>query len=193
MNKKIITISGYSGSGKSTLISQIEKEYNIGIIKFGTVHKKCVKDSGYSYAKDWIKEKGFEPYHNQLLLYFRDELISRIGKENEILVIDGMFSDKCFSYIKNIDSIKLTNIVLDAHYEVRIRRMMERENIDYNTAVQHLYTTDCIKEHAGLSNIIKQYDYIINANLSRENIKNKCIEILKEVKCIDKNVIVEKE
>lgn len=180
--KKIITISGYSGSGKSTLIERLSQKYEFDIIKFGMVHRECTKYSGYQYAKDWIKEKGFDAYEKQLLVFFRDKLISTVNMNNSMIIIDGVFSDKCFKYMKSVSGISLNNIVLNTNYNVRVNRIMERENLNYDEAIRHLYVTDEIKQKAGLSNIIKNYDYIIDGNISKDQIMKKCLLILK---CIE--------
>ena len=178
MNKKIIMISGRSASGKSTLIKQIKEEYDCVVLSFGKVHKETVKKSEYTYAKEWIKEEGFDSYEKELLVCFRDNIVSIINTNSDFIIIDGIFSEKCFSFIRNIKSIDAINIVLDTSYTTRIKRMMKRENLNYKDAIQHLNTTDGIKEQAGISKITKDYEYIIDGNRSIEQIKEECFSIL---------------
>lgn len=191
--KKIITISGYSGSGKSTLIQQLSQKYQFDIIKFGMVHRESTKNSGYRYAKDWIKEKGFSVYEKQLLICFRDKIISTVNKSNNVIIIDGIFSDKCFKYMRSVEGIKLNNIVLDTSYNVRVSRMMERERMSYDDAIRHLSVTDSIKQEAGLAHIIKDYDYIINGNIQKEQIMEACVSILESLEVYSDSQLIEKE
>lgn len=179
--KNIVAISGYSGSGKSTLIQQLSKKYKFDIIKFGEVHRESTKNSGYRYAKDWIKEKGFSEYEKKLLICFRNKMISTVNSGENNIIIDGIFSDKCFEYLKSINGIQLNNIVLDTSYSIRIKRMMEREQLSFEDAIRHLTVTDSIKLKAGLANIIRDYDCIINANISKEQIMKECISILENL------------
>lgn len=176
----IIVITGYSCSGKSTVIEQLKDISEYSIIKFGSIHRETVKNNGYIYAKDWIKDKGFEIYDENLLNHFRNK-ISLYGVDSNI-IIDGLFSYKCFDYLKNNQIITLNNIVLDTKLDIRITRMIERENMVLQEAIEHLYVTDCIKERSGLSKIMKEYDYIINGNSSREKIKEKCSFIIQSNK-----------
>lgn len=180
MKNKIITIAGYSCSGKSTVIRQLEEVYNCEIIKFGMLHRKCTNENGYTYAKDWIKEKGFEPYEKELMRYYIQELRD-VSAKNKITIIDGIFSYKCFSFMKECQNISLTNIVLNTDYDIRLQRMMKREKLDYNEAEVHLLTADNIKKRAGLSKIIEEPTYVVNGNESIEKIKDKCIYIISKM------------
>ena len=181
MKINIITITGYSCSGKSTLINEIMKEYNFNVIRFGEIHKECVKNNGYPFAKDWIREEGFSSYEKQLLLTFKNKILSLDSGSSvdKNIVIDGIFSDKCFKLLRNVNGINLTNIVLNADYQNRIYRMMERHQMNYQEAVNHLYTTDSIKEKAGLYGILNDFDYIIDGNKTIEEIRERCSLILK--------------
>lgn len=178
MNKNIYSISGYSCSGKTTLIKCICKDYDFDVIQFGLIHKECVKNSGYSYAKDWIREKGFFEYEKKLIELFRTKIDSYALAGHKNLIIDGIFSEKCYNYLEKIKSINLKNIVLNIDFDTRINRMMKREKLSYEKARDHLCVTDCIKEHAGLSNILRKYDYIINKEFSVLELKDIFIPIL---------------
>lgn len=180
MKKNIITITGYSCSGKSTLINGIIKQYNFDVISFGEIHKECVKNNGYLFAKDWIYEKGFKSYENQLLLTFKKKilLLDSDPLESNSIIIDGIFSDKCFKLLRSLSKINLTNIVLNTNYQNRVDRMMKRHNMSYEEAVKHLYTTDSIKKEAGVSDILIDYDYIIDGNKRVEDIRERCSLII---------------
>lgn len=178
MSKKIITITGYSCSGKSTLIDRMEQLCDCDIMKFGMIHKECVKNNGYLYAKDWIKEEGFSVYEKKLSILFKDKLKEMFKDNSRFLMIDGIFSSKCFQLIRDLENIDLTNIVLNTDYDVRIKRMMERQNLGYEEAVQHIYNTDLIKQNAGLQHILKDFDYIIDGNKTKEEIEERCLTIL---------------
>ena len=178
MNKNIYSISGYSCSGKTTLIKSICKDYDFDVIQFGLIHKECVKNSGYSYAKDWIREKGFSEYEEKLIELFGTKINSYALSSHKDLIIDGIFSKKCYNYLEKIKNINLKNIVLNTDFDTRINRMMKREKLSYEKAREHLCVTDCIKEHAGLSDILRKYDYIINKEFSVIELKDIFTSIL---------------
>lgn len=191
MKKKIIAITGYSCAGKTTVIEAIKEQINCDILKFGEIHKECVNKNGYSYAKDWIRLEGFEAYENQLLIFFKNMLKSKIGDSELPIVIDGIFSDKCFRLIRELNSIDFANIVLETPYGIRIERMMSRQNMNYEEAVEHMYNTDLIKESAGLGRILKEFDYKIDGNKTIEEVRKRCVSILKGIECPEK-IILEK-
>ena len=187
MSKKIIAVTGYSASGKSTVINQIHKMYNCSVIRFGAIHKECVKSSGHEYAKSWIKEEGTEPYDNRLVWYFKNYLISAINNNNDLIVIDGIFSHKCFRYLKHISSIDLINVSLDTEDSIRLKRIIKREGLSYTDAVKHLNTADSIKKYVGLYDVIKDSDYCINGNKSEYEIRQEVSLILYGMECMKKS------
>lgn len=193
MNKKIITISGYSCVGKSTLINKMSQLYDCDIMKFGMVHKECVERSQYSYAKDWIRKEGFNFYENQLLLCFKDKLMSMMENQSRYILIDGIFSNKCFSLIRNANRIDVINIVLSAEYNIRIQRMMERQKMSYEKAISHISTTDNIKKQAGLKSILEDFDYLLDANKSKEEINEKCSLIIQGIKYRDEKIVEQRK
>lgn len=178
MSKKIITVTGYSCSGKSTLINRMEQLCNCDIMQFGMIHKECVKNNGYLYAKDWIKEEGFSAYEKELLVLFKNKLKEMLKDNSRLLMIDGIFSSKCFQLIRSLENVELTNIVLNTDYNVRIDRMMERQKLGHEEAVQHMYNTDSIKQNAGLQHILRDFDYMIDGNRSKEQIEEKCLVVV---------------
>lgn len=180
MSNNVITIAGYSCSGKSTVIKQLEEIYNCQILRFGMIHRECVKENGYNYAKDWIKEKGFEVYEMELLKKYIQELKAS-SSSDKLTIVDGIFSYKCFSLMKECKNINLVNIVLSTDYDTRLERMMKREHLNVNEAKNHLATTDCIKERAGLSKIIGEPTCIIDGSKNIEEIKNECLYELSKI------------
>ena len=192
MKRKIIAINGYSCAGKTTVIEAIKEQINCDILKFGEIHKECVKKNGYSYAKDWIKLEGFEAYEKQLLIFFKNMIKSKIGNSELPIVIDGIFSDKCFKLISEIDGIDFSNIVLETEYGIRIERMMNRQNMNYEEAVEHMYNTDLIKESAGIGRILKEFDYKIDGNKTKEEVRKICFSILKGLEFPEKIILEEK-
>lgn len=191
MSKKIITISGYSCAGKSTLVDRISRLHDCDIMKFGLIHKECVDRSKYLYAKDWIREEGFASYENQLLPCFKNRLLSMMHN-NRYILVDGIFSNKCFSIIRGAKGIELINIVLNADYNTRIQRMIERQGMTYEEALAHMNVTDNIKQQAGLKYILEDFDYLLDANKSKEEINEKCSLIIQGIKYREKNIIMPK-
>lgn len=193
MKRKIITITGYSCAGKTSVVEAVKEQITCDILRFGEVHKECVSKNGYSYAKDWIKSEGFKAYEDQLIIFFKNKIKSKIGDNEMPIIIDGIFSNKCFKLIREINGIDSYNIVLDAQYGVRIERMMNRQGMHYEETVKHMYKTDLIKKSAGIEEILRDFDYKIDGNETKEEVRKKCISILRGLKFPEKMILEKSE
>ena len=109
------------------------------------------------------------------------------------IIIDGIFSNKCFKLIREINGIDSYNIVLDAQYGVRIERMMNRQGMHYEETVKHMYKTDLIKKSAGIEEILRDFDYKIDGNETKEEVRKKCISILRGLKFPEKMILEKSE
>ncbi len=186
MRANVITITGYSCAGKSTIVQQLKNTYNCEIMKFGQIHKLCTRENGYDYAKDWIREKGFCEYEEALVKTFALNL-KNIIDANRLVIIDGIFSSKCFEYMKMCECINLINIVIDTSYGNRLRRMMNRERLTQDAAKVHLTTTDGIKARAGIEKIIAQPTYLIDGNMNIEQIENEFVRVIADISMVNEN------
>ena len=175
MKKNVFSICGYSCAGKSTIIKQLIDIYDWYIIRYGDIHREAVKKSGYNLGIDWIKDKGFEEYECGAIDVFK-KTIEECEAKN--IIVDGIFSNKCFQYLKDNRNINLTNILLETTYESRLERAMKREGYTLEKAKKFLKDVDWLKYNAGLSNIMKESDYIINSNDEKSEIKRQIVEIM---------------
>lgn len=170
MKKSIISITGFSCTGKSTILKQFVNNPNLAVIRYADIHREAIRKSGYKLGIDWIREKGFEDYERGTLKVF----IDKIEKCNfDVILIDGIFSNKCFEYMENDENIKLTNILLETPFDKRLRRMSEREGYDIETAKDKLKDADWLKYYAGLCEIMKKANYFIDSDDERENLNRR--------------------
>lgn len=165
MKKNIFAIIGYSCAGKSTLIKEVVNNSNETILRYSDIHWRAIKNSGYKLGIDWIKEKGFDEYENGALDVFTKELEK--DKSNTI-IIDGIFSYKCFKFLKDKKDINLVSILLETSFDKRLKRMIEREGCNENIAQERLKSVDWLKHNAGLFKIMEEANYIINGENTKE-------------------------
>lgn len=178
MKKNIFAISGYSCAGKSTLIRHLIENWRLTTIRYGDIHRETIKRHGYMRGMDWIKSKGFDAYEDGALEVFIEKL-DKCDSEN--LIIDGIFSNKCYQYLKQQKGLKIKNILLETNYENRLRRMIEREGLGLEKAKEKLKNVDWLKYYAGLSEIMQDADYVINSSYNREMITREVDKIVKSV------------
>ena len=70
--------------------------------------------------------------------------------------------------------------------------MIERQKMTYEEAVAHMNITDNIKQQAGLKYILEDYDYLLDANKSKDEINEKCSLIIQGIKYRENNIIMPK-
>lgn len=167
MKKNVFSITGYSCAGKSTLITELIENSQANILRYGEIHWMAIRSSGYKLGIDWIKERGFEEYEDRVLSFFKKELGSC---NSNSIIVDGIFSYKCFEYLKNRKDIELVNILLETNFDNRLIRMMKREGYSEKEADERLKSVDWLKGNAGLIRIIEQADFIIDGENDKEEI-----------------------
>lgn len=178
MNKNIFSICGYSCAGKSTVITRITNAFGLVIIRYGDIHREAIKRSGYKLGMDWVKDKGFEEYEDGALEVFKQK-IKNCPCEN--IIIDGIFSKKCFNFLKEQDNINLTNILLQTTFENRLNRMIEREGYSFEEAMDNLKSVDWLKFNSGLYEIMRQANYIIDSSNDKIEVTSQVVEIIGDV------------
>ena len=178
MKRNVFAISGFSCAGKSTLIRHLIDIWGLTTIRYGDIHREAIKRHGYKLGMDWIKSEGFDAYEDGALEVFIEEL-DKCDSEN--LIIDGIFSNKCYQYLKQQESLQVKNILLETSYENRLRRMIEREGLGLEKAEEKLKSVDWLKYYAGLSKIMQDADYVIDSGYDREFITCEVDRIVKSV------------
>lgn len=178
MKKNVFAITGYSCAGKSTLITELINNSRADIVRYGEIHWRAIRSSGYNLGIDWIKERGFEEYEERALTFFKQELGSC---NSNAIIVDGIFSYKCFEYLKSRKDIELTNILLETSFDKRLIRMMQREGYSEDDAEERLKSVDWLKGNAGLIRIMEQADFRINGETDKEKITGQVLQIVARV------------
>lgn len=136
----IIGIAGQTGSGKTTLASDLCINLNGVLVSFGSFVKAEAKRRGMtgSYTvlqqlgEDLIKELGTEEFVYQVL--------NSVSPGNSpFLIIDGIRHVEILKVIKPL-SIKFFFIYLEIEEITRIKRLQQRDNLDFDSiqkAVHH--------------------------------------------------------
>ena len=175
-NPKKIILSGKAQSGKNET-ANIIKEY------FEKNNKKTVIISYAKYLKDYIKEitnwDGLEETKpRELLQQLGVELIK--NKIDENLLINRIKQDiEVYSYFFDVI------IIGDARFESEIENIKDENTIVLNIVGKENNLTDEQRNHiteTALNNY-NNYDYIIENNQTKEELKEQIIKIMEEIRC----------
>ena len=191
---KIIGITGNSGSGKSTVCEIIKENYNAKIIDADKVAKRLTS-SDTEYLKEIIKTFGksildenkklnrkklsdivFNSKEKKILL---DKLtfkyvVEEIKKEiKNVQNCDYILLDVPLLFESNLDEICDLTVGVIASEDVKIKRIMQRDNISLEKAKSRLNSQS--KEEF----YIKNCDYIINNKEKIDEIINQINKIFK--------------
>lgn len=194
MNQNRIVITGTIGSGKSTL-AQILRDMGYFVIDSDRVNRDLLEVGGANYMA--IKESGlfdsaFEEGHldkkKLAQIIFSDKAkmatINRLTHANIISTIEKEIRQSkektvfieiplFFSMEETIDHDEVW--LVDAQRDVQIQRLMQRDDISYDYAVQKL------ESQAKRDQMIKGSDCIFDNSKNLDFLKNQVIQKVKEV------------
>ena len=191
---KIIGITGNSGSGKSTVCEIIKENYNAKIIDADKVAKSLTtpdteyfKDIINTFGKSILDENSklnrikladivFNSKEKKMLLdkltfkYVVDEIKEKI---KHIQNCDYILLDVPLLFESNLDEICDLTVGVIASEDVKIKRIMQRDNISLEKAKSRLNSQPKEKFY------IKNCDYIINNKEKKDEIINQINKIFK--------------
>lgn len=194
MNQNRIVITGTIGSGKSTLAKLLRDEgylvidsdeVNRKLLEKGEANYRAIKKSGIfdpAFKEDFLDKKILA----QMIFSDRQkmEAINRLTHSNIISTIEKKIEEsgekKVFIEIPLFFSMK-ENIshdevwLVDADRDVQIKRLMDRDKISYDYALQKL------ESQAKREEMIKGSDFVFDNSSDLNNLKNQLMEKLKEV------------
>jgi cytidylate kinase len=171
----IITISGFHGTGKTTVAKQIADHFKLGYIAAGDVFRQMAKEK-----KMTLKELSVYVEQNPQIDREIDERTVTEAKKGNI-VLDALLAAWM---TKNISDI---NILLITDEEIRLNRIVQRENLPYEAVKEETLSreTSEIMRFKKLYNIdlndYSIYDIVLNTGLwSQETISETITKLIKE-------------
>ncbi|WP_141242444.1 hypothetical protein [Flavonifractor sp. An10] len=163
---KIVVIAGHSGSGKSTLTKRLSESFLCESLNFSYIGQALAAEERGSVVFD-----GLNDYIYQCIL--------STARKNLLTFVDGLASDDIIQRL-SAEGFSILVLFLDTPYDMRIKRMMNRENCS-------LFETENIerakaygKEKSGLSNVIAMADHRIDGTKAIDEILADAILYLKE-------------
>jgi cytidylate kinase len=158
-----MTISGSPGSGKSTAGAILAKKVQLSYFSAGEIFRKLAKENeldleqlGTLAERDWDIDR-----------YLDSQMLENI-KGNE----SGVFEGRLTGYLTYMNDISATRIYLFCPLEVRVRRVMKRENKDRKTVEKEI--TDRERSER------KRYKQIYGFDLEDTSIYHIIIDSLKK-------------
>ncbi len=154
----IITISGTPGSGKSTVCKLLKKKLGINYIYSGQIFRETAKKYNMSLEKFGKYCEKNQKIDNEL-----DEKQLKILKKGNV-ILEGRLAG-WIAYKNNIQSYK---IMLNADLETRIKRIIERENGDYDSRLKEIKKREKCEE--------KRYKKYYNIDIKDKSIYDLIID-----------------
>jgi predicted cytidylate kinase len=129
---KVITISGVPGSGTTTIGNMLSKELDLKMIYIGEIFREIAKDYDMS-----LEEFGKFADNNPEIDRKLDEKQLEYGRKGNI-ILEGRLSG-CLMKKNEIESFK---ILLLADLDIRVKRIMGRENKSYEQVKVEIETRE---------------------------------------------------
>ena len=117
-----ITISGTPGSGKTTIAELLEKKLDLKYIYSGQIFRKLAKEHKMS-----LEEFGSYCEKNPKVDQKLDEKQVEILKTNDDIILEGRLA----GWLAKNNNISAVKIFLDADINIRTKRIIKRENGDF--------------------------------------------------------------
>lgn len=170
MNKQIFIINGSGGVGKDTFVDMIDR------ILLEKIHSKCVANfSSVTDIKRIAKELGWDGRKTEKDRKFLSDL----------KCLTSEYNDYSFKSMKAmVDQFNNDESELLLFLHIREPEEIERAKKEFE-AKTILIIRDSVKHI--ISNMADEnvfnykYDYIVNNNGTKEELKNKCIEFIESV------------
>lgn len=174
----IICIVGYSGSGKSTICKLVGETLNIPVFKYGAEVTKIINNAGYKKSREYVNENGIESYEKLIESNIIPSL-KKFMKDNKFFIIDGIVGDEIYNKLNKKNELYSIYIKLDKIK--RINRLIKREKLDRNNAIDELEIKDGIKINCGLDIIISKANVIVNGDKPQRKVVSEVLKIIEKI------------
>ena len=154
----IITISCTSGSGKSTVGQLLKEKLKMNYIYSGQIFRETAKKYKMS-----LEEFGKYCENNENIDKELDEKQLNILKKGDI-ILEGRLA----GWIAHKNNIQGLKIMLNADFETRIKRIIEREDGEYNKRLREILEREKSEE--------KRYDKYYNIDIKDTSIYDLIID-----------------
>jgi predicted cytidylate kinase len=124
-----ITISGPIGSGKTTVCTLLSKMLSIECVVSGSIFRQMAQELDLPLA-DFGRLAEADPKYDHLL----DERMVQIARDHNDIILEGRLT----AHMLTRNGIPALRVYLDAPFEVRVARVVERELKDLARARHEL-------------------------------------------------------
>ncbi|OGI12512.1 hypothetical protein A3K64_01245 [Candidatus Micrarchaeota archaeon RBG_16_36_9] len=183
MQKKLILIVGLPGSGKSSAADFIKRKYDAGIVHSGDIIREEVKRRGLEYTpqNDALIAHWFHSSGREKLVVKRIWNKIKNSKKN-LIVIEGLRSEKQLKYLKAIAKTRPIIISVLASFNVRVKRELKRGRFGNKESIEYLKFRDKLEKKHGEDKLIRKADYKINnSKLNIRQTDAKIYEIMRKI------------
>ena len=129
-DKCIVAVVGMPGTGKSTVVDMLVKKYHMPYIHFGGITMEEMRRRGLEETQanekkirqELRKHHGMDAYATLSVPKIKDML-----KENDVVLIDGLYSWSEYIYLREVDLAKISLITIISMRKNRYDRLKKRE------------------------------------------------------------------
>ena len=156
--KRVITLGGLHGTGKSSVADRIAKKFGLRRVSAGMIFRKLAKERGYT-LEEYNVVAEVDPEIDRLM----DNTLKDEAQKGNV-VLDGQLA--AWMAGENADY----RILLTAPFEVRVRRIAERDEISFEEAQQETMAREASEKERYFSFYgidtydLSVYDLIINTD-----------------------------
>lgn len=183
--KKIIAFVGMPGSGKGTCSDYLHKNHGWPIIHFGNMvyeevqRRKLNNVSDEAYVREEMRKQEGPAV---LAKHVAKKIITYFDADNNIVILDGLYSWSEYKYLEEKFDKHLVVIALTASKENRRQRVLNRKDSHRKYTIEQLIS----REIAEIENIekggpIAYADYTIVNDDTASDMLNKLDEIIQKI------------
>lgn len=174
----ILLLTGPSATGKSTIAARLGNDFQIPVLGEREILRSLARSYGFARTRYWLAEAGINVVLNEALA----ETVRVITeKKNERgVILDGSYDRRLPQTLREVfPGEKVLIISVAAEQRVREERMMKRMGTTTEEALGEMQLIDRFKEYAGMAEIIRDADLVVENNRSIDEVMRElrpCLE-----------------
>ena len=176
---KLILVVGMPGAGKSVVVDIAEKEYGLPVYTMGdVVREETMKRYGVITPETMTKtaRELREKYGPE---YVAVKTLERIGKDRDVVLIDGVRSLDEVEYFKKHGDVVI--VAIHASPKTRFKRLLARKRPGDPRSWEDFVARDLTELRFGIGNVIALADYMIVNEGDVEDTRREVRRVLKEI------------
>jgi len=165
----IILLTGPSATGKSTIAEFLGDAFQLPVLGEREILRSLAHPHGFTRTRHWLAEVGVNAVLNAALA----ETVRKIQEEKneQGIILDGSYDRRLPQTLREVFSGERVLIIsVAAEERIREERMMKRMGTTTEEALSEMQLIDRFKEYAGMAEIIRDADLVVENNRSIDEV-----------------------